>query len=61
MVQVIFDNFAKILRHCLKGTTQDIPEVVNDTRIVWEMCLQAELEVGSLSSDSCLHVDWVCL
>jgi hypothetical protein len=25
------------------------------------MRLQAELEVGSLSSDSCLHVDCVCL
>ena len=61
MGQVIFDNFAKILRSCLKGTAQEIPEVVNDTRIVWEMCLQAELEVGSLSSDSCLRVDCVCL
>ena len=43
--QLIFDNFAKILRHCLKGNTQEIPEVVMDTRMVWEMCLEAEFEV----------------
>lgn len=43
---MIFDNFAKMLRSCLKGNTQEIPEIVMDTRMVWEMCLEAEAEVS---------------
>ncbi len=46
--QIIFDNFAKILKQCLKELPgkQEIPDLVNDTRMIWEMCLKAELEVG---------------
>ena len=43
--QVIFDNFAKMLKQCLKSNNQDIADTVLDTRMVWEMCLQAEHEV----------------
>ena len=44
-MQVIFDNFAKILKTCMKNDQQEIADVVLDTRMVWEMCLMAEFEV----------------
>ena len=45
--QVIFDNFAKILKLCLQTNQQQIADLVLDTRMVWEMCLHAEHEVSS--------------
>ena len=43
--QVIFDNFAQILKNTIKGNVAAIPNIVEDTRLTWEMGLQAEMEV----------------
>lgn len=53
--QVIFDNFAKMLKMCLKSNNQDIADTVLDTRMVWEMCLHSEHEVSTSSYSTHTH------
>ena len=47
-LQVIFDNFAKILKLCVENNQQEIADALLDTRVIWEQCLHADHEVCAL-------------
>jgi len=55
-IKVIFDNFAQMLKLCLKnnagGGSDGMADVVQDTRLIWELCLHSEHEHDKLMQEA---------